>query len=124
MLLPEGYDSEPNRHYPGLLLLHGGHVTNGQHGNYKDWTENGGDAVRLTGLSAGDGNARDLVAFAANAGANLTEAVVRATTERFDHALTAAGIDHAYHPMRGRTHDWSNWNENFARDLPGIIAAL
>lgn len=75
MLLPEGYDSEPNRHYPGLLLLHGGHVTNGQHGNYKDWTENGGDAVRLTGLSAGDGNARDLVAFAANAGANLTEAV-------------------------------------------------
>lgn len=269
VLLPDGYDANSTKRYPVLLLLHGGHGELGQSGNFKDWTERGGDAISATAgsdvivlmpdggnggfytnwrfpafatvnwsdfhlnqllnwmddnfrtfvglrtkaiaglsmggygalsyagrqpelftsvsaysgpcdsnnpgvssviygapvadsrqpgaifggppgagediayknarnpialadryrglrvyLSSGDGNAGDLVAFASNVNANLTEAVVRTTMDQFHNALNARGIGHQYYPMPGRTHDWSNWNENLSRDLPGILASL
>lgn len=53
VILPDGYDQNPGRRYPVLLLLHGGHaegVNPAQRfpGAYKDWTEHGGIADRQT----------------------------------------------------------------------------
>jgi len=48
VILPNGYDQNPGRRYPVLLLLHGGHPEGGMTGNFLDWTLHGGIADRET----------------------------------------------------------------------------
>lgn len=53
VILPDGYDQNPGRHYPVLLLLHGGHAEGVDPakrfpGAYLDWTMHGGIADRQT----------------------------------------------------------------------------
>jgi S-formylglutathione hydrolase FrmB len=57
-------------------------------------------------------------------GGDILEGTVNPNLERFSNALTDAGIDNDYRMDKGRTHDWGLWRENFAEDLPGIMAAL
>lgn len=89
-------------------------------------------------LRSGDGNWIDFVAAlqghgdlldqlrrkADTIGGDVIEGPVHPNLERFAGALSDAGIENDYRMDKGRTHDWSLWNENFAEDLPGIMTAL
>ncbi len=62
--------------------------------------------------------------FIDNFGADIQEATVHTTNERFSNALTSAGIDHDYKFLPDRTHEWGLWKECFAEDLPGMMQSL
>lgn len=55
---------------------------------------------------------------------DIQETAVHHTQERFASALGAAGIEHDYKLLPGRTHEWGLWKENLAEDLPGMMGVL
>ncbi|PWH07593.1 hypothetical protein DEO23_02910 [Brachybacterium endophyticum] len=57
-------------------------------------------------------------------GQDVVEGDVSPNLERFADALTDAGIEHDHKMLKGRTHEFGLWQENFAEDLPGIMKAL
>ncbi|MGP9538411.1 alpha/beta hydrolase [Brachybacterium sp. AOP43-C2-M15] len=65
-----------------------------------------------------------LVSKFGEAFADIVERTVHPNLERFSLALGEAGIENDFRVIRGATHDWELWNENFAEDLPGIMGAL
>ena len=64
--LPAGYESQPDRHYPVLYLLHGMNGTN------KDWADRGHLKDVMDQLSAA-GEVCDMIVISPNAGGNIYE---------------------------------------------------
>jgi S-formylglutathione hydrolase FrmB len=71
-------------------------------------------------LWTGDGTPGPLDPNPVNPGAAAIEQITFGATMRFDHDLTEAGIEHAYHYYGGGTHIFAYW----ARDLTEYVPAL